>query len=555
MNMKMESTFSAIAFAGALAIFMYGIRLSRIGVQLLAGNRLQSMVGSVTNNRLAAVLTGILVTMVLQSSTATTMMLVGFASSGAVSLTQAMGVILGADIGTTFVVILLSIKKISEYALLMLVIGVVLDIVSKKKKTRHISMVCLGFGFVFFGMQLMIQATSPLKESRLLAEVFALFAEHPVYAFFGAALFTVFVQNSATTLGLAIALAFSGLLNIQEAIPLVLGANVGTCAGSFFASVGGGPAAKRVAFSHLVFKSTGALLAMIFLKQFSDLMTMAVSSSQYLRQNIAAQVALAHVGFNLALSLLFLPFIRQGTWLVNKLVPEPFRPEEKAFGAKYLEIQSLETPALAFSNAKLEILRMSEIASEMFWNTIIVFETNDQELMTYIEDQDDKVDLLDREIKFYLAKISQESLNPEQARMQLNLVAITSDLEEICDVINKNVLELAQKKIRKVREFSKEGWTEIKDFHAKVMENFHLTISVLTSQDETIAMKVTRHERFLSDLEEHYREAHLLRLSRGLKEAIETSSIHIDLLGNFHRINSKLTAIVKAAIPKNGNHT
>lgn len=552
MGMKMESTFSAIAFAGALAVFMYGIRLSRVGVQLLAGNRLQSLVGSVTDNRLAAVATGILVTMILQSSTATTMMLVGFASSGAVSLTQAMGVILGADIGTTFVVILLSIKQISEYALLMLVAGVILDIVSRRKKTRHVSMVFLGFGFVFFGMQLMIQTTSPLKENRLLAEVFSLFAENPAYAFIGAALFTVFVQNSATTLGLAIALAFSGLLNIQEAIPLVLGANVGTCAGSILASIGGGPAAKRVAFSHLVFKLTGAMLAMIFLKQFSGLITIIVSSSNHLRENVAAQVAIAHVGFNLALSLLFLPFIRQGTWLVKKLVPEPFRPEEKAFGAKYLDIKSLETPALAFSNAKLEILRMAEIASEMFRNTIIVFETNDQELMSYIEEQDDKVDLLDREIKFYLAKISQESLDPEQARMQLNLVAVTSDLEEICDVINKNILELAHKKIQKTREFSKEGWTEIKDFHAKVAENFQLAISVLAGQDETLARKIARHEGFLSDLEDHYREAHLLRLSRGLKETIETSSIHIDLLGNFHRINSKLTAIVKAAIPRNG---
>lgn len=547
----MEPSFSAIAFLGALAIFMYGIRISRIGIQLLAGNRLQSLIASATDNRLSAVVIGILVTMILQSSTATTVMLVGFASSGAITLVQAMGVLLGADIGTTFVVILLSIRKISEYALLLLIVGVLIDIFSTRKRGRHISMVFLGFGFVFFGMQLLIQTTSPLKESHLLAEVFVLFSRNPAYAFVGAALFTILVQNSATTLGLAIALAFAGLLNLREALPLVLGANVGTCAGSLLASIGGRPAAKRVAFSHLIFKSTGAILAMIFLQPFGDAIRTLVSFSSHLQSSVAAQVALAHVSFNLALSLFFLPFIRQGTWLVTKLMPEPFREKEKPFGARFLDVKSLETPAIAFANAKLEILRMATIAFEMFKNMIVVFERNDQELMTFIEEEDDKVDRLDKEIRFYLAKISQESLDPEQARMQLNLVAVTSDLEEICDVINKNILELAHKKIEKVREFSQEGWEEIRDFHAKVSENFQLMISLLTSRDEILSRKITRHEKNLSNLEDRYREAHLMRLNKGLKEAIETSSIHLDLLANLHRINYKLTAIVKAVTTRN----
>ena len=257
--------FSAIAFLGALAIFMYGIRISRIGVQLLAGDRLRSLITSLTDNRFAALTTGILVTLILQSSTATTAMLVGFASSGIITVTQAMGVILGADIGTTFVVILLSIKKIADYALLMLIAGVILDIVSKRKKGRYVSMVFLGFGFVFFGMHLMVRTTSSLQEHRLLGEIFAQLGENPSYAFFAAAVLTALVQNSATTLGLTIALAFSGLLSLNEAIPIVLGANVGTCASSLLNSIGGGPMAKRVAFSHLFFKTTGALLAMTFL--------------------------------------------------------------------------------------------------------------------------------------------------------------------------------------------------------------------------------------------------------------------------------------------------
>ena len=529
---------------------MYGIRLSRTGVQLLAGDRLRSLIASITKNRFAALTVGVLITLILQSSTATSVMLVGFAASGALTLQQAMGVLLGADIGTTFVVMLLSVREIADYALLMLVAGVAIDIFSKKQKTRYISMVFLGFGFVFFGMQLMIRTTEPLGNNHLLGEIFSTLGQNASYAFMAATFFTALVQNSATTLALTIALAFSGILGIQEAIPIVLGANVGTCASSLLSSLGNGTEGRRVALSHLFFKFTGALLVLIFLSPFTEMMTLLFSKVPALRNHIAPQVAATHVAFNLLLSLLFLPFISQGAWLMKKIIPEPFRPREKAFGPKYLDAHALETPSLAFANTKREILRMAEIGQEMFRETIRVFERDDQELMGFIENQDDKVDILDREIKFYLAKISQERLTPEQARLQLNLLATTSDLEEICDVINKNILELAQKKMIKGRHFSEAGFREIQDVHAKVLENFQLTISILTTEDESIARKVIRHEKHLVEIEDRYREAHLLRLHKGLKETIETSSIHLDLLSNFRRINSKLTIIATTALTK-----
>lgn len=544
----MES-FSVVAFLGAMAIFMYGIRISRIGVQLLAGDRLRSLVASLTDNRLVALITGILTTLILQSSTATTVMLVGFAATGAISLTQAMGVILGADIGTTLVVALLSVKKIADYALLMLVAGVFLDIASEKKKTRHVSMVLLGFGFVFFGMHLMIQTTSPLKTNPLLAQIFLVLGDNPAYAFFLSAIFTGLVQNSATTLGLTIALAFSGLLNLTEAIPIVLGANVGTCAGSLINSIGGGPSAKRVAISHLFFKLTGAVIVMSLLGSYASFINRISSYSPVLSLNIAAQIALTHLIFNLGLSLLFLPFISQGAWLIYRIFPEPLIDQNKIFGPRYLDVKSLETPALAFANAKRELLRMAEIAYHMFRNIIVIFEKRNH-LIEEIEEQDDKIDILDREIKLYLAKISQENLTPEQARLQLNLVAITTDLEEVCDITSKSVLELAERMYHKNRHFSEEGWNELKDVHTKVQENFELMISLLTNEDESLARKATRHEKQLAVIEDQYREAHLLRLHKGLKESIETSSIHLELLSHFRRINSKLTAMVKAVIPE-----
>lgn len=540
--------FSLLAFLGALAIFIYGIRLSRLGIQLLAGERFRSLITSLTGNRFSAVTTGVLMTLILQSSTATTAMVIGFASSGLLSLAQGMGIILGADIGTTLVILLLSFKKIATYSFLPLVIGVGLEIFSERKKGHHAGMVLIGFGFVFFGMRLMVESTLPLQESHFLREAFRLLGESPGYAFLGTLLLTALVQNSATTLGLIMALAFSGFVSLPTAIPLVLGANLGTCAVALIHSFRGEIEGKRVAFSHLFFKATGAVLVLLFLGPIARLAELGIALFPILAGRLPLQIALAHVSFNLALSLLFLPFIRQGVWLVQKWMPTPRFVEEKKFHSKFLEAKALETPPLACANAKLEIIRMADITLEMFQDVITVFQHDDQDLIDLIEEKDDKVDYLNREIKFYLAKISQEVLSPEQARLQLHLVAMTSDLEEIGDIINKNILELAQKKIRKVRHFSEEGWKEIVDFHTKIVENFRLTLSLLATEDESLARKVSRHEEFLVQLEERYREAHLQRLHRGLKETIETSSIHLDLLSNFRRVNSKLMAIVQATV-------
>lgn len=543
-------TFSLLSFFGALALFMYGIRQTRLGVQLFAGDRLRSAVRSLTGSRFSALLLGIVVTLVLQSSGATTAMLAGFAGTGALTLPQAMGVILGADIGATLVIVLLSVRHIADYSLVLLIVGVLVDIFARRKRTRYAGMILLGMGLIFFGMQLMIRTTSPLRGNPLLGEIFALLAQRPLYAFFGALAFTALVQNSATTLGLTMACAFSGLLGLREAVPIVLGANVGSCTPSLAQGFSDGPAAKRVALAHLLMKSTGAAGVLLALDPFTHLLGEVCSLLPGLALGVAPQVAVAHLTFNLMLSGLFFPLISQGAWLVTKLIPEPRHPEERPFGASYLEKTSLETPALAFANAKREILRMAEIAAEMFRNVVFVFENNDRELIEQIEGQDDKLDILDREVKFYLAKISQESLSQEQGRLELSLVAMTSDLEEIGDIINKNILELALKKINKARQFSEGGWKEIKDLHSKVSENFQLAISTVAAEDESLARKMLRHERHLAELEDQYREAHLHRLHKGLKETIETSSIHLDLLSNFRRVNSKLLDIVMEALPE-----
>jgi phosphate:Na+ symporter len=540
--------FSVIGFLGALAIFIYGIRLARSGVRLLAADRLRSVIAGLTNNRFIALGVGALTTIILQSSNATSISLVGFAATGTMTLAQTMGVLLGADLGTTLVVILLAIESISNYALILLLVGISVDLISSRKRSHYISMLLIGFGFVFFGMKLMVMISSPLREEAILHGFFAFSASRPLLAFAVTTLFTVMVQNSAAPIGLAMVLSFSGLIDITTAVPIVLGANVGTCSGSIIASLRSNVAGRRVALAHLSLKIIGAALALIFIDPFiSSVMWVGTILSHQVP--VSVSIALSHLLFNLYLVILFLPFIRPASWCIEKILPEPHGHEDEKFRPRYLDHQSLNVPSIAFANVKREIQRMLDITISMFSSCLQVFEKNDRILLEHIQDQDDQVDILERETKFYLALLSQEDLTEEQAHTQLRLLSMSSKLEEIGDTINRNILKLADKKIRTGSQFSKEGWKELLEFHTKIVESFKLASASLASEDSSLARKLIRHHEQLLQLEDEYRQGHLQRLHAKKKEAFDTSSIHLDLLANLYRIDELLVRLVQQAYP------
>lgn len=545
----MSSELSLIGFLGAIAIFLYGIRISRIGLQLWGGDRLRGMITSLTENRLMGLGVGVFVTVILQSSSATVNMLVSFAGAGLMSLSQAMGVLLGADIGTTFVVILLSVRQISQYALLILVLGVLLEMASKTKRSRYISMVLIGFGFIFFGLHLMVSQANFLKDSSLFLEIIEFLSQNQIYSLVVAAIFTPFL-SSAGTIGLTIAFSFSGILTFEQALPYVLGANLGTCFTSLASSFSGSTSGKQVAVAHLLFKLIGVLLAFPFLHSIAGLINRMADFSPGLSNSVAGQIALAHISFNFALSILFLPFIKQGVWLVQKLVPPTREELDNKFSPRYLDSQSLGTPVLAFANVKREILRVADWVYEMFRDCIHCYEKSDPDLVDEIEERDDSVDLLDREIKLFLAKLSQESLTDEQAKLSMDLLSVIGNLEEIGDIVVQNVLDMAGKKIHRGREFSEEGWSEICSYHQKILQTFAWSISALTSENQELAHKVLRNVDHLGYEHEELRNKHLARLQSGLKESFETSSIHLDTLAAFSRIAILLGDLVKPLLEK-----
>ena len=541
------STFSLLSFLGALAVFFFGVRMTQSSLSLAGGDRLRAVLARATGNRFMGVGIGAIVALIFQSSAVTTLTLASLASAGLLTLESTMGIVLGADIGTTLVVILLSIRPLAEISLVLLIAGVALQYTALRNTSRQVASILLGFGFVFFGMRLIAAAAEPLVHAPLFMEILALLVGFPIYSLLAGAALAAVTQSSVAAIGVVISLAFAGAIDLRGALPVVLGANIGSCLLAVIASLKQPPAGKRVTLAQLSFKVAGVTVALICLDPLLTLIRIMAGWLPHLATNQAGMIALSHLLFNTLLAVIFIPFIHQGAWLLKKIISEDRRAKAR-FGPKYLDASSLATPALAFANVRREILRMMEIAEQMFYKTLEVFARNDQELAQEIATADDKIDMLDKSIKFYLAKTSQEMLTPRQAKMELALVTITAATEDIGDIINKNILELAEKKIRKQVDFSKDGWQELQTLHDGAAKLFGLTLQLLMSADEEIYRKICRGRDALVEMEKNFRQGHINRLHKGLKESFETSSIHLDMLSNIQRIVAVLHRIADAAL-------
>ena len=527
------------ALLGGTALLLYGVRLVGEGLQRAAGARLRHVLSTLSGNRLKALAVGAGVTALLQSSSATTVMLVGFASAGLLSLRQTIGVILGADIGTTVTVQLLAFDLL-DIAPLIVFGGWALSLA--KGTPGYVGRAVLGFGFLFLGMKLIVDGTVPLKESPLFADILAALTGQTILLLVIAAAFTALVHSSAATIGLAISLGQSGLMPLEGALPIILGANVGTAATALVASLGANTEARRVAIAHAGFKLGGVLLFLPLLAPFSAL----VAGTS---PDIPRQIANAHTLFNVALALLFLPTAHWAADFITRSVPERRTSEG---GAIYLNAQTLDTPAVALGQAVRETLRLGDVVVRSLKDSLTVFERNDVALMREVVARDDVIDRLEEDIKQFLIQLGGQSLTEEQAERETALIFVIANLEEIGDVIEKNLMELAEKKIRGGHVFSQQGWAEIADLHGKVLENLELALSALAAQDTSIAEKVIRHKSRINVLERQWRQTHIARLHEGLPETIDTSSLHLDLLANLKRANSLTAGIAYAVL---GRHS
>jgi phosphate:Na+ symporter len=524
-----------ITLLGGMALLLYGMQHTGDGLQRLAGARLRQVLTHLTGNRLAALLTGAGATAVIQSSTATTIMLIGFVQAGLLSLHQAMGIILGADIGTTFTVQLLAFR-IYDYALLLVGLGFALTFLGRRRLLRDAGHAVLGFGLIFLGLRLMIEGMAPLKDNVLLAQALLAFAETPVLGIAASAAFAALVASSAATIGLVIALASHGPLTLAGAVPLVLGANIGTCVTALTASLGSSTEARRVAVAHIGFKLLGVAIVLPVLGPFVALVAASATDG-------ARQIANAHTLFNVAISLLFLPFQRVAARVIVAAVPD--RPEEEQrFRTRYLDERFIDQPSLAIGQATREALRMADIVQGMLRDAAAVFRNGSQELLEDVERRDDQVDYLEREIKLYLTRLDRKTMTEDLARREIALLGFIGNLENIGDIIDKNLMELARKKLYQGRRFSEPGEAELMEFHAMVAKNLERAVVAFAASDRALAHEALDQRPVVRQRERELRQSHIDRLRAGLAESVETSEIHLDVLTNLKRISSHVTALV-----------
>ena len=532
-------TAALISLFGGLCLLLYGLRLAGEGLQGVAGGRLRGLLQLVTRHRLLGVLSGATMAAIIQSSGATLVMLVGFASAGHLTLHQAIAVILGADIGTTLTAQLLAFQ-LYDYALLVVGAGALLWLLGKRRLVRSMGLSLLGFGFIFLALKLLVDGFSPIRTDEQ-AQAFLLgVSDYPVLSLVVAAMVTAAMQSSLATIGVLIALSTQQLLTLDSALPMILGANIGTCALALLSSIGAPIEAKRVALAHALLKVTGVLLVLPVLGPFEALVALTATP-------LPRQIANAHLLFNVALALLFLPLTRPIAAGLTRLTAETVKPGQPG-QPKYLDPLLLETPALAIGQANRELLRMADITQEMYKATLVAFTRDDEDVVARIEELENHVDGLNQAIKLYLTRMSETAMTPAQHRQEMGILIMVNEMESIGDIVDKNLMELAKKKIYKGLRFSDDGLKEIIALHQLIGRHLDLVITALTTRNVELAQSVIDAKSQVAQQERQLKQAHIRRLHEGLVESIETSAIHLDVLTNLKRINSHVTNIAYAVV-------
>ncbi len=544
----------SIGLAGGLALFLYGMDKMSTGMKSTAGNKMRSILSSLTQNRVVALMVGAFVTMIIQSSSATTVMLVSFVQAGLLTLTQSLSVILGADIGTTVTAQMIAFK-LTDYALLMLALGFLVKTLGKTEKIQSIGEIIMGFGILFFGMKLMSDVMTPLRTYPPFISLMQNM-EHPLTGIAAGALFTALVQSSSATTGVLIVLAQENLITLEAGIPVIFGANIGTCVTAVLACIGTTREAKRVAMAHVMFKIAGVSLFIFWIPKFAELV---VQLGHYFDSGTARDLANAHTLFNVSLGLVFLPFTPIFARIIYRFYPDKEAKAPPPLKTMYIEDAVLETPSLAIDLARAEMSRMARLLGRMLDAIIIPFLSDerhiatpemsreerrmllkeiprqdafhpDMTLMEGLDLREEKIDFLQIKINVYLAHIAQGNITEDQAKEVFGMVSIVKDIESMGDIIHRNMIPLIAKKKLLSYDFSLEGKEELLIYHGKVSKQVRLLQAGLREPNTRLALKIVKKERKYLDLESIYRTRHLERIILKNKNSIKTNEVHLELM-------------------------
>ncbi len=518
--MSLEIGFGLI---GGLGLFLFGMAKMSEGLQNAAGDKLKRILELFTSRPIIAILTGALATMLIQSSSSTTVMVVGFVNAGLMNLTQAVGTIMGAAIGTTVTAQIVAFD-IRDFALPLIGIGAIMNLMSRRKAVQYIGLAILGFGMLFFGMFIMSQSISPLKEYEPFVNMLVSFGRNPVLGVIAGTIFTVIIQSSSATTSLIIALSLQGLIDIPSGIALILGANIGTCITALLASIGTNVTAKRAAISHVVFKIAGVIVFLLLLKPFISVVT-------HTGVSVARQLANAHTLFIVANTIIFFPLINHFVRFIEWLIPG----EEHGPGIKpqYLDRNILHTPAALIAATK-EALRMCDISMEMLRESFQAFIKGDPKLIEKVMVKEETLNLLEKEIIVYLTQAADNPWTHRQHRKITNLLHSVHDVERVGD-LSTNIAELADERIQHHISFSETAIDELNTMYSKVESVYARAIEVLRTERVEDAESLILEDDEIDELEKLYRETHIQRLNEG-KCHPEAGVLFLDVISTLERI-------------------
>ncbi len=530
-----------VGLLGGLAIFLLGMEQMTEALRLVAGDRLRTILLRLTKNRFAGMATGAGITAVIQSSSVTTVLVVGFITSGLMTFEQSLGVILGANIGTTITAQIIAFK-VTSYALLAVAIGFGVTFFSKDGARRAMGSALLGLGLVFLGMTMMGEAMSPLRSSqRFLDAMVSL--ENPLLGAGVGALFTALVQSSSATTGIVIVLAQEGLLTLESGIALILGANVGTSITAILAALGKPREALRAATAHTLFNVGGVLLWLPLV----GVLVWAVSG---LGGGTAREIANAHTIFNITNALLVIGITPPFARLVQRLVPD--RPEgvEAAIRARYLDKALLRTPTLALDRARLELLRMADRVRAMLADIMPAVLGGTRWELAEIEARDDEVDSLHGHIIGYLGEISQTRLSESSTEELIGLIEATNDLEAIGDLIETNLVNLGLGRIERGLTVSPATQEMLLEFHAAVSEALDLAMLALTQKNADAGRRAANMKTHITSLERAASLHQTERLMADAPDRIATYRLEVDVIATLKRIYYFAKRIARLSVPE-----
>ncbi len=529
---------------GGVALLLWGVRMVRTGVTRAWSAQLRRIVAKGTTNRLAAFTAGLTVTAVLQSSTATALVVASFAGRGLIAVAPALALMLGADVGSTLVAQVLSLR-LHWLSPLLLAFGVGSFMASRKPKVRQIGRIALGLGLMLLALSLVLETSSALRSSPIVLDVLGALGSEPLLALIIAAVLTWLAHSSLAIVLLIMSLAATAVVPLPLALVLVLGANIGGAIAPLLITAPDGPVARRVPLGNLLMRTLGALGALLLVPLVAPLLAT-------VDDDPARMVVNFHTAFNLGLAAVFLPLVPLVGWLSSKLLPAPAVADDEA-QPRHLDRQALtDKPAVALGGAARETLRLADLVERMLADSIVVLQRDDAELAREIAQTDDTVDRLHEAIKLYLIEVARHDLSPELAQRCRELQSLATNLEHVGDIIDKNLMELARKKIRHGLAFSEKGLQEITDFHGRVLDNFKLAMNVVVSHDIGLARALLREKRALREAENQAAQSHFRRLETRRPETLETSSIHLDVIRDLKRINSHVSSVAYGLLEQAG---